>query len=149
SFDRYFLPIFSFVLIILILRLKNQKFSTLSAGAVLLVYAFFSLTQTAFYMNWNRVRWELTATAMNRGIETFQLDAGYEWNGWHSYWSARNSGLSAGTITSPWWIRALFVNNTEDYIVASSPIRPYSVIASETVPGFNPNNRLYLLKKPD
>lgn len=147
SFDRYFLPIFFFTLAVMISNLNKQKLSGMATAVVLTLYAIFSISQTAFYLNWNNARWELAATATPFVSASHQIDAGFEWNGWHSYWSARNSGLTTGTATSPWWIRSLFMNNTEDYIVAFSPIRPYTVIKIKIVPGLNPNNHLYLLKK--
>ena len=82
-------------------------------------------------------------------LEPHQIDGGYEWDGWHAYWSAHASGLKNGAWTAQWWIRNLFVNNTEDYIVSFSPIPPYDVVETQKVRGWNPNNTLYLLKKPN
>lgn len=149
SFDRYYLPIFVFIMIILIPYFSQQKLSKIGIFITLTIYAIFSISQTAFYLNWNNVRWEFANSMLNSNLKNYQIDAGYEWNGWNSYWSAKESGLEAGTPTSPWWIRGLFFNNTEDYIVAFSPIRPYSTVKFKMIPGLNPNNFIYLLKKPD
>jgi len=68
-------------------------------------------------------------------------------DGWYSYWNAQNSGLKNGPLTAPWWIYQIFYNNTEDYIVSFSPFNGYEIATDKIVPGPNPNNHLYLLKK--
>lgn len=149
SFDRYYLPLFITLTIFLIVRIHETKFSFFAMTLIILVYAHFSITQTSFYLSWNEVRWNLADDIHEKeNLETHHIDGGYEWNGVHSYWSAQESDLPHGAWTAPWWIRNLFVNNTEDYIVSFSHIPPYEVIKKQKVKGNNPNNTIYLLKKP-
>jgi len=147
SFDRYLLPLLVVLIIALIQNLKHVKFSYLTALILISVSIFFSLTQTKFYLNWNAVRWNLASQALNQTSNSAQIDAGYEWDGWYSYWNAQNSGLKNGPLTAPWWIYQIFYNNTEDYIVSFSPFNGYEIATDKIVPGPNPNNHLYLLKK--
>lgn len=151
SFDRYYLPLFVVATIIVLNKIKEEHNSVqlFCASLVILLFAIFSISQTQFYLNWNKARWNMATRILNETkLEPHHIDGGYEWDGWHAYWSAHDSGLKNGAWTAPWWIRNLFVNNTEDYIVSWSPIRPYEVVEKQHIRGWNPNNTLYLLKKP-
>jgi hypothetical protein len=147
SFDRYLLPLLAVLIIALIQNLKHLKFSYLVGLVLILPLIFFSLTQTRFYLAWNQARWDLGNQALTQTNNTTTIDGGYEWDGWHSYWSAKNSGLKNGPETAPWWIYQIFNNNTEDYIISFSPFNGYEIMANKFIPGPNPNNHLYLLKK--
>jgi len=153
SFDRYYLALFVIVGIIIAKQLTFKNFYAPATLLVLTIYAVFSISQTQFYLNWNKARWEMASHALAVSqLQPHTIDGGYEWNGWHAYWSAWSARYEQGTLqgpwTAPWWIKYLFVNNTEDYIVSFSPLKPYSVIQTKQIPGWNPNNTLYLLKKP-
>lgn len=149
SFDRYILPIALLFSLYTVIAISWSRTQTIIAGAALCVISIYSLSQTAFYLQWNQARWNLAtyAATLHPG-PTNHIDGGYEWNGWYSYWNAQDSGLIHGTWTAPWWIRSLFVNNTEDYIVSFSPLSPYTVVTSTIIHGHNPNNRIYLLVNP-
>jgi len=147
SFDRYFLPLLLVIIIALAQNLKHLKFNYLIAILILIPVGAYSLTQTDYYLRWNQARWELADSVLKQGVPAEQIDGGYEWDGWNSYWSATNSGIKNGPETAPWWIYQLFVNNTEDYIVSFSKFNGYETIASKTINALNPNNTLYLLKK--
>ncbi len=149
SFDRYYLPLFLTLIVLIIIRIHETQFSFPMMFLLMCVYAMFSISQTDFYLQWNQERWDLANTILETsGRETHEIDGGYEWNGMHSYWSAQESDLPHGAWTAPWWIRNLFVNNTEEYIVSFSPIPPYDVVESKKIHGWNPNNQIFLLKKP-
>lgn len=181
SFDRYFLPVFVALSPTLIkfldIREKNinkkpihasvserNGFSTsesmvsnphtLSKTGLILVlsiFASYSITQTDFYLNWNRARWDIANSILQQSnLEPHNIDAGYEWDGWYAFRSAEAAYIAGdkGPFGTPWWIYHIFVNNTQDYIVSWSPIPPYEVVEKREVPGANPNNALYLLKKP-
>ncbi|KKW42748.1 MAG: hypothetical protein UY92_C0004G0084 [Candidatus Magasanikbacteria bacterium GW2011_GWA2_56_11] len=150
SFDRYLLPLLSLLAALVLYRLREQQFRPLgyvALGAVLALYAVFSLSQTAFYLAWNETRWRLADSVLSAGTPAAMIDGGYEWDGWHSYWEAQASGRKKGPVGSPWWIRYLIVNNTEEYVVSASPLESYTVLRAESVPGWNPNRRLYLLQR--
>lgn len=147
SFDRYFLPIFFVISILLVAKLQEKEISKIAIGTCLLIFAIFSISQTSFYMNWNKTRWNMAENILFKSdLETYHIDAGYEWNGFQSYWSAQESDKTHGPVGSPWWIRHVFVNNTSDYALSFSPIEGFDVIEQEKIKGWNPNNTLYLLK---
>lgn len=152
SFDRYYLPLFVVATIFILKKITEENNSLIRnplISIVICIFAIFSISQTQFYLNWNKARWDMATRVLNETkLEPHQIDGGYEWDGWHAYWSAHASGLKNGAWTAQWWIRNLFVNNTEDYIVSFSPIPPYDVVETRKVNGWNPNNTLYLLKKP-
>lgn len=152
SFDRYYLPLFITLAIVFVQVLKKIECICIGTYIGIAVFGFWSISQTSFYMEWNAARWDMAHTILEESeLQVHNIDAGYEWNGWHAYWSAyaaQQQGTKNGPWGTPWWIYHLFVNNTQDYIISFSPIPPYDVIEERIVPGHNPNNKLYLLKKP-
>lgn len=150
SFDRYILPVALLFTLFLVSKLTWTSPQTAVAGIVILIISFYSLSQTAFYLNWNAARWRLADYAAQLQPERIEhIDGGYEWNGWHSYWIAEASDLPHGTWNAPWWIRSLFVTNAQDFIVSFSPIEPYQIVTSTLIEGHNPNNQLHLLVNPN
>lgn len=151
SFDRYFLPLFVVAGVIISKKIKESEISWLAVAIPLLILAIFSISQTAFYLNFNKTRWEIAnKILMESKLQPHNIDAGYEWDGWYGYWSAHEAQLAGqyGPWGAPWWLTSLFVNNTQDYIVSFSPIAPYKVVETKKIKGWNPNNTLYLLEKP-
>ena len=111
-----------------------------------ILIAFFSLSQTDHYLSWNQARTQL-ATYPPESTAIESIDGGYEWNGVHAYWSAYESTLTAGTNTSPWWIRNMFFNNTEEYIVSWTPIPGYRILQKESLSTWHPHDTLFLLHR--
>lgn len=147
SFDRYVLPV-AFLFVLFVVSKLNWTRAQITVGAITIaIISVYSLTQTAFYLRWNAARWQLADRAAQTGAPLNSIDGGYEWNGMHAYWSAADSDLPHGTWTSPWWIRRLFVDNTEEYVVSFSPLNNYTTVTSTRIEGHNPNNQLYLLRK--
>lgn len=147
SFDRYVLPIAFLLVIFVSFKINWTRTQVIVAAGAVAFISLYSVSQTAFYLRWNEARWQLANQAAQIGAPLNTIDGGYEWNGMHAYWSAATSGLPHGTWTSPWWIRRLFVDNTEDYVVSFSPLHNYTIVTSTRVEGHNPNNQLYLLRK--
>jgi hypothetical protein len=148
SFDRYIVPLIVVSMIWILPKIECSKMFVTTAGILIACTGIYSISQTQYYLAWNEARWILANKAHTFVDEPFNIDGGYEWNGWHAYWLAIDSDVRDGPSTAPWWIRGLFVNNTEDYIVSFSPIAPYHVIETTNVRGWNRNTMLYLLKKP-
>lgn len=148
SFDRYFVPVSILILLALAPRLHFSKIQFAGAAITLALIGAYSITQTDFYLRWNAARWQLADAALQKtnGIAE-HIDGGYEWDGWHTYWSARASNLPHGHWVAPWWIRKLFANNTEDYIVSFSPLANYEIVSSTKITGPNPNDTVFLLKQ--
>lgn len=110
-FDRYFLPLLPFFLILLVsdvpstpTKTARQLFSCFMLAALIL----FSITATHDYLSWNRARWQaldyLTAT---KNIAPTKIDGGFEFNGWHKTQTERNEN----SMKSWWWVKE------DDYIV--------------------------------
>lgn len=147
SFDRYLLPLLVVVIIALLQKIKTQKFSYITAIILIIPCALYSVSQTDHYLKWNKVRWELANSVLNKGIPANQIDGGYEWDGWNDYWSSNLSGNKKGTKIDPWWIYHIFTNNTREYIISFTAFDNYEIIEYGDIESFNPNNTLYLLKK--
>ncbi|MEK7084699.1 MAG: hypothetical protein AAB932_05690 [Patescibacteria group bacterium] len=90
------------------------------------------------------------------GVEmTRKINAGYEWNGWYGYWLAeawKQANPDAQSASPHWWIRTLFPNNTEEYMVSFSPLPGYRAIyldvtGRQELSVWNPNKNIYLLHK--
>ncbi len=148
SFDRYFLPLAATFLIVITASLSETPLRYYPGFIVLGIMAFYSMSQTQFYMEWNKTRWELAERAVKGyDLKTNQVEAGYEWDGWHEYWNAQSNRAHRGPIGSPWWNKSLIPNNTLEYIVSASPLPGYAIVDHRIVLGRNPNQNLYLLKK--
>ena len=107
---------------------------------------YFSITQTQFYLNWNQARWDLANQAISNTTKPNQIDAGYEWNGWNSYWDNVEIEKKEDK-SSHWWIGSLFPLNTREYVVSFSSLADYSIVSEKQLGGWNVNNKLYLLKR--
>ncbi len=150
GFDRYLIPLIVVMIILLFEKIQTTELSKIMTMLSIGVFAIFSISQTQFYMNWNQARWELANDLFNnQGIKAAQIDAGYEWLGWHDYWNAYESGEKQLSKSLSPWIRAVFGNNTREYMVSFSDIEGYDVITSKNLTGWNPNNTLFVLKKQE
>ena len=150
GFDRYFMPLI--LAGVLLLALKNPYTKMQWTGWILLgIMGFYTLSQTQFYLNWNRVRAELVTVATKKyDAKPDTLDSGYEWTGYQDYWeAAKIPKVYRWPAGSPWWIRFLMININREQVISTSPELGYSIIEERTVFGLNPNNKLYLLKKND
>ena len=119
-FDRYFLPLFPFGIILLSsINTPNlggnfkvlPKFSrsiVLSTFALLLLTTF-SISATHDYISWNRARWkalDLLTNEMSKSPN--QIDGGFEFNGWHRPVKER----TFGAYKSWWWV------DEDDYVIS-------------------------------
>jgi len=150
GFDRYFLPLVLSVIILLIIENLEARpnWPSFSILIFLIVYGY---SQTHFYLSWNRVRAELVANAFNQHqAKIHTLDSGYEWTGYHNYWSSLQLSTSKrGAENSPWWIKFLITNITREQVITATPLPGYTTVEQRQVPGLNPNNQLYLQIKND
>ncbi|MBI4427228.1 MAG: glycosyltransferase family 39 protein [Candidatus Magasanikbacteria bacterium] len=147
SFDRYFLPLLLVLIIALTQNLKHLKFNYLVAILILIPIGAYNITQTDYYLKWNQARWELANSVLKQGVSAEQIDGGYEWDGWNSYWPAANSGIKNGPKTAPWWIYQIFTNNTRNYAVSFGPLAGYTVVDMRKIEPSNPNGVLFILQK--
>ncbi len=147
SFDRYLLPLIIVATILLFQKIKHTKFSYTTAFFLIAMFAVFSISQTHHYISINKVRWNMANQLLEKSILPNQIDAGYEWNGWYAYWENLASPGRLEPTPAPWWIQNLFFENTQDYKISLTPIQDYTILEEKTIKAWNPNNKLYLLKK--
>ncbi|MGK0363416.1 MAG: 4-amino-4-deoxy-L-arabinose transferase-like glycosyltransferase [Saprospiraceae bacterium] len=117
-FDRYFIQLLPFVLmLIFVVNSKlSKKYLTLSL-ATLLIMSLYSIAGTHDYLAWHRAKKQaLEHLTLEMKIPSNQIDGGFEFNGWN-----RKPGQKrqAGHGKSPWWI------DEEYYAVTFGDIKFY------------------------
>lgn len=150
GFDRYFLPLLLALIIVLVLE-QSESVPIWPGMIILLIVGFYSLSQTHFYLQWQQMRATLVTSAFkNHQAQIDTLDSGYEWVGYHNYWpSLTTTSQKRGPADSPWWIKFLVTNVNRKQVISTTPLPGYTTVEQRSVPGLNPNNRLYLLVKND
>ncbi|CAG4886602.1 glycosyltransferase family 39 protein [Paraburkholderia saeva] len=102
----------------------------------LIVMGGYAVGGTHDYMSWNRARWLLADTLLQRGIPVTQIDGGYEFNGYFLY----DPGID---FTKPqpmsWWV------HDNKYMIQFTPMPGYRVIDSADAGGWLPPLRRKLL----
>jgi 4-amino-4-deoxy-L-arabinose transferase-like glycosyltransferase len=56
----------------------------LLALGMLLALGVFSVCLTHDWLNWNRARWQLGGRALSQGISPWDIEGGFEWDGWYA-----------------------------------------------------------------
>lgn len=117
AFDRYFLTLFFFLLLLFSFGKWQFSFSPISWLAVVLI-ALCSITATHDYLSWNRARWSaLDSLTTELNISPAQIDGGFEFNGWH-----RPGPLEYGKAKSWWWVAQ------DEYCVTFGPLDGYQCV---------------------
>lgn len=144
SFDRYYLPIFLFLLIIAGFH-AGPKIS-LAGISCLVLSGLIVLYLTKVSLAEYRLKWELADNLKKSGIAISKIDAGYEWLGWNSY-GLRGQAYQADG--APWYIGSLYPDNERIYVISYEPalenyelisVHPYGKILNKRL-------NLYLHKK--
>ncbi|MCF8237508.1 MAG: glycosyltransferase family 39 protein [Saprospiraceae bacterium] len=81
-FDRYVLPAWWTLLVVLASEMDFSKFRMMLTISLTICFALFSFVATTDYLNWQQTRWSIQGEARSRGILPEQIDGGYEVNGW-------------------------------------------------------------------
>lgn len=101
-FDRYFIQLFPFVLILIFVANSklSQKYLNLSWIA-LLIMSLYSIAGTHDYLAWHRAKKQaLEYLTLEMKIPKNKIDGGFEFNGWH-----RKAGQKKWVGgKSPWWV---------------------------------------------
>jgi hypothetical protein len=119
-FDRYMLlSVASAILFLATLAPKPQAWFK---GAVLLIFALFSMLATHDYLAWNRARAQAFEWLKRNDIRMQRVDAGYEYNGWHHYHPARKGQPGK----SWWWV------DDDEWMIAFGPRPGYVMQAGFT-----------------
>lgn len=121
SFDRYYLPIFLFLLIVVGISLNKLKISFINI-IFLLIIGFFVLTLTRLSLNEYRLKWQVANGLKNSGIAISDIDAGYEWLGWNWYGKTPAWRLPFWDADYPWYISRLYPDNERIYVITYEPV---------------------------
>ena len=139
-YDRYLMP--AIVLFIALIAFETQvlpaeprsssQFSRtrllrIAAIATLVITGAFGVAGLHDYLSWNRARWMLLDTLINRGVPVTQIDGGYEFNGLYMY--VPHYDYLAPHAKS-WWV------HDDRYIVQFKPQPGYRVIDSADTEGW-------------
>jgi 4-amino-4-deoxy-L-arabinose transferase-like glycosyltransferase len=90
-FERYMLPILPLLVLFVLPRIaamqNNGSASAVPTWRIILLvpFALFSLAGMADYRAYAGARWEAAEGLLREGIPPSQIDAGFEWIGWHLY----------------------------------------------------------------
>jgi hypothetical protein len=95
----------------------------------LVITSVFAVAGTHDYLAWNRAKWMLIDTLLQRGVPVDKIDGGYEFNGLYLYYPAFD--VSAPHLTS-WWVR------DPQYVIQFMPRPGYREIDSADAHGWLP-----------
>lgn len=148
SFDRYALPLIMITLFFVAKALSKTEYNKTIAIIGIACFGIMSIVGTKHYLTWNQIRWEFGQKLLDQGVVATDIDAGYEWNGWYTYWEEVHAeNPPERTIDDPWWIRSMFPNNTREYVISFSPLAGYEIVKSKTISTYNPNNVVFILRR--
>ncbi len=91
-----------------------------AAGIAIAALGVFSVAATHDYMEWNRIRWDMGRSLLERGVSPLSIAGGFEFNAWHNY----DTFLARGNIanTNKWWY------DRRDYVITMIPQKGYEVM---------------------
>jgi hypothetical protein len=81
-YDRYFLFLTPGAFALAAPRQNGGRWRWPAAG-VLLLYAALSLAMMHDWLSWNSARWALGRRALERRVHPWDVEGGFEWNGWY------------------------------------------------------------------
>ena len=145
-FDRYFLPLYPFILAVALPASAISVSKWLKSFSVVLVslIALYSIIATHDYFAWNRARWNAIHYLMDdKKILPAEIEGGFEFNGWHT---VQNQKIKRGTFSpfaKSWW----FVDN-DRYMVANDILPCYNKMKGFKIESYIPekHDSIYALK---
>jgi len=141
-FDRYFLPLLPFVLVVLFTFTPTPfsvKHKSVALG-ILMIMATFSVGATHDYLSWNRARWKaLTYLTGQLAVSPNEINGGFEFNGWHRPVKER----TYGQFKSWWWV------DQENFLITFGPMDGFHEIGNSPFDTYLPpgTDSIYILKK--
>lgn len=129
SFDRYYLPITLFLLIIVAvhMRARTHRRTPLlvavgwTAFGMLVVTALTVVVLTKMSLTEQRLKWKLADSLRSDGVPVANIDGGYEWLGWHWYGKTPASVPRYWAAHVPWYVSRLFPDNQRTYVITYEP----------------------------
>jgi hypothetical protein len=82
-YDRYLFLILPTMVFLGVPRAPLGRWSIGFAGLVLVFFGVVSFALMHDCLAWNSARWSLGRRAVSRGVKPWQIDGGFEWNGWY------------------------------------------------------------------
>jgi hypothetical protein len=130
-FDRHILIVsFPFSILLGIIFSDHDRDSSLRikrgilvpAGIAIAALIAFSVAATHDYMEWNRVRWEMGRSLLDRGVDPLSIVGGFEFNAWNNY----DTFTARGNVANIhyWWY------DKRDYIISMTPQEEYQILQS-------------------
>lgn len=145
-FDRYFMPLIPFGLVVLLMnrssatKTKHSIFKISLSIISLILMATFSVTATHDYLSWNRARWvAIDYLTTEKNILPNRIDGGFEFNGWHKTKNEKNENSSK----SWWWVEE------DDYVVTFGEMNGFKKIKGFPFETYLPvgQDSVFILKK--
>jgi hypothetical protein len=82
-YDRYLFLILPTMVFLGVPKAPPGRWSVGLAGLVLIFVGVVSFAMMHDCLAWNSARWALGRRALTRGVKPWQIDGGFEWNGWY------------------------------------------------------------------
>jgi 4-amino-4-deoxy-L-arabinose transferase-like glycosyltransferase len=142
-FDRYFIPLFLFAMLLLFPNGHSKKVNSGLRGlgfGLLMFTAIFSISATHDHLSWNRARWQALDHLMaTMKIPPNQIDGGFEFNGWYR----PVKEINQGAFESWWWV------DEENYLVAFGDMGGFDKVEGVPFRTYLPPSvdSVYILKK--
>jgi hypothetical protein len=83
-YDRYLLVLFPAALLLAIAPTPRTQATFVPAMAILAVAGVLAVCLMHDWLSWNSARWALGRKAVSEGTREWQIEGGFEWNGWHA-----------------------------------------------------------------
>lgn len=92
----------------------------IAPGIVLAALIFFCVAATHDYLEWNRIRWDMGSSLLQRGVNPLYVAGGFEFNAWHNY----DTFVARGNVGKVyhWWY------DRRDYSISMKPDAGYVVL---------------------
>jgi hypothetical protein len=150
-YDRYMLPaLFPLIALIMFERptvaaarasaqpalIRRTRFAAGASWLMLVLIASYTVAGTHDYLSWNRARWLLIDTLLDKGVPVTRIDGGYEFNGLYLY-DPRFDFLKPQPKS--WWV------HDDQYVIQFTPKAGYRVIDNADAGGWLPPLRTRLL----
>ena len=147
GFDRYFLLLLPFILILFLPDFKINKFTLTISILLLAIFTFFSISLTRNYLDWNRAK-NILYQQISQTKFYYQIEGGYELNGWYTYNIMQNFPVIVD-LTKPWYLHRLFSANTNEYVISFSVLPKYKILSSQEYYNYFlfKKIKIYLLQK--
>lgn len=93
------------------------------AGIAIAALSLFCVAATHDYMEWNRIRWNMGRSLIERGIDPLSIAGGFEFNAWHNY----DTYLARGIVKRAhgWWY------DKREYTITMLPQAGYDVVQKQ------------------